>query len=70
MGRNAFALLVILTSTCALKRINTNVEIFKYSAEGWNGYTEIDSRLITGQDPTSSALVVQAVIEPLENKIN
>lgn len=48
------------------EQINTNGGIFQYSTEGWDGYTEIDGRVITGQDPTSSALVAQAVITALE----
>jgi len=43
--------------------------IFQYSEEGWDGYLEIDNRLITGQDPTSSASVAKAVIEALKEKI-
>lgn len=39
--------------------------VFKFSEEGWDGYTETDGRLITGQDPTSSALVAKKVVAVL-----
>lgn len=42
---------------------------FSYSEEGWDGYTQADGRLITGQDPSSSALVAQKVVAAL-NKIS
>lgn len=40
--------------------------IFKFSEEGWDGYTQTDGRLITGQDPTSSALVAQKIVDALK----
>lgn len=45
--------------------ITQNGGIFKFSEEGWDGYTETDGRLITGQDPTSSALVAQKIVDAL-----
>lgn len=48
------------------EQVNANGGTFHYSSEGWDGYTEIDGRVITGQDPTSSALVAHAVIEALK----
>ncbi len=48
------------------ERITANGGLFKYSEEGWDGYLEVDGRLITGQDPTSSALVARAVIDALK----
>lgn len=52
------------------EQVQQNGGIFKYSQEGWDGYLEIDGHIITGQDPSSSALVAKAVIETLENKIS
>lgn len=39
--------------------------VFQYSKEGWDGYIEVDERLITGQDPTSSASVAQKIVDTL-----
>lgn len=39
---------------------------FRYSEEGWDGFTVADDRLITGQDPTGAAKVALLVIEKLE----
>lgn len=49
------------------EQIQKNGGTFNYSSEGWDGYLEIDGKLITGQDPTSSALVAQAVVGKLES---
>ncbi|MEO9484213.1 MAG: type 1 glutamine amidotransferase domain-containing protein [Ekhidna sp.] len=48
------------------EQIQKNGGTFNYSTEGWDGYLEVDDKIITGQDPTSSALVAQAVIARLE----
>ncbi len=53
------------------EQIQRNGGIFNYSSKGWDGYLEIDDKLITGQDPSSSALVAEAVIKRLQiNSIN
>ncbi len=52
------------------EQIERNGGIFRYSKKGWDGYLEIDGKLITGQDPSSSALVARAVIETLEKNIS
>ncbi len=51
------------------EQVKANGGVFNYSEEGWDGYLEIDGRLITGQDPTSSALVAKAVVQTLKEKI-
>ncbi|GAB4233820.1 MAG: type 1 glutamine amidotransferase domain-containing protein [Ekhidna sp.] len=51
------------------EQVKANGGVFNYSEEGWDGYLEIDGRLITGQDPTSSALVAKAVVKSLKEKI-
>ncbi len=38
---------------------------FKFSEEGWDGYTEEDGRIITGQDPYSAREVAAKVIKAL-----
>lgn len=48
--------------------VTANGGIFSYSEEGWDGYLEVDGKLITGQDPTSSSLVASAIIETLKSK--
>lgn len=50
------------------EQVQKNGGTFNYSKEGWDGYLEIDDKLITGQDPTSSALVAQAVINRLKKQ--
>ncbi|MEO9871388.1 type 1 glutamine amidotransferase domain-containing protein [Ekhidna sp.] len=50
------------------KQIQKNGGIFNYSSEGWDGYLEVDGKLITGQDPSSSALVAQAVVDRLKKQ--
>ncbi|MEM1337521.1 MAG: type 1 glutamine amidotransferase domain-containing protein [Bacteroidota bacterium] len=45
--------------------INANGAIFQYSKKGWDGFYVVDDRLITGQDPTSSAKVAQLVVDKL-----
>ncbi|MEP5611033.1 MAG: type 1 glutamine amidotransferase domain-containing protein [Cyclobacteriaceae bacterium] len=48
--------------------IEENGGIFKYSEEGWDNYLEIDGRLITGQDPTSSTQVAEQIILALREE--
>ncbi|MDW3194540.1 MAG: serine hydrolase [Cytophagales bacterium] len=45
------------------EQIVSNGGMFSYSKDGWDGFLEIDGRLITGQDPTSARGVAKAVIE-------
>lgn len=45
--------------------IQKNGGDFQYSKEGWDGFVVADGRLITGQDPTSAALVADKLIELL-----
>ncbi len=52
------------------EQIGANGGIFNYSEDGWDGYLEVDGKLITGQDPTSSALVAKAVIKALNKNTN
>lgn len=40
---------------------------FKYSEEGWDGYYQVDGRIITGQDPTAAAKVAELIIQKLES---
>ncbi|PRX54628.1 type 1 glutamine amidotransferase domain-containing protein [Flagellimonas meridianipacifica] len=47
------------------KKINEHGGHFAYSANGWDGYTIVDDRIITGQDPTASASVARQVIKAL-----
>ena len=51
------------------EQVKANGGIFNYSEEGWDGYLEVDGRLITGQDPTSSAAVAKAVVQALKQNI-
>ncbi|MEQ9297198.1 MAG: type 1 glutamine amidotransferase domain-containing protein [Cyclobacteriaceae bacterium] len=48
--------------------INERGGNFLYSEEGWDGYVEQDGRLITGQDPTSAALIAERIIQTLQNQ--
>ena len=50
------------------ERIRDNGGEFLYSEEGWDEHYVIDDKLITGQDPTSSAGVAQAVIKKIQQK--
>ena len=43
---------------------------FKYSEAGWDGFYQVDGRLITGQDPSAAAKVAELIIEQLETKNN
>ena len=52
------------------EQIKANGGIFNYSEQGWDGYIEVDGRVIKGQDPTSSALVAKAVLKAIEKKLN
>lgn len=47
------------------QKIEEHGGTFIYSEEGWDGFYSIDDRLITGQDPTSAAIVAQKIIETL-----
>nr|WP_299073291.1 type 1 glutamine amidotransferase domain-containing protein [uncultured Allomuricauda sp.] len=40
---------------------------FSYSKEGWDNYSVVDGRLITGQDPTAAVSVAEKIIKALEN---
>lgn len=40
---------------------------FVYSKKGWDGLFVIDGRIITGQDPTASALVAEQVVLTLKS---
>lgn len=51
------------------EQVQANGGIFSYSKEGWDNYLEVDGRLITGQDPTSSASVARAVARALQENI-
>lgn len=42
---------------------------FTYSKEGWDNYSSVDGRLITGQDPSASVSVAKKIIETLQ-KLN
>ncbi len=50
------------------KKVNQHDGHFTYSANGWDGYTVADGRLITGQDPTASAKVAELVVDKLQEK--
>lgn len=50
------------------ERVVKNGGEFLYSTEGWDEHYVIDDKLITGQDPTSSAGVAQAVIKKIQQK--
>lgn len=39
---------------------------FKFSEEGWDGFYQVDGRLITGQDPSAASMVAEKVIETLK----
>ncbi len=41
---------------------------FRYSEEGWDGYFQVDGRLITGQDPSAARKVATMIIETLTEK--
>ena len=40
---------------------------FKYSKEGWDGFFQVDGKLITGQDPTGAATVAEKIVEALKD---
>lgn len=46
--------------------ITRNGGKFMYSKKGWDKYSLVDGRLVTGQDPSASITVAQKVIEILE----
>ncbi|MEM6720589.1 MAG: type 1 glutamine amidotransferase domain-containing protein [Bacteroidota bacterium] len=48
------------------EKIIENGGDFQYSEKGWDNFIAIDGRLITGQDPTASAIVAKKVIELLK----
>lgn len=39
---------------------------FQYSKEGWDDFSQVDGRLITGQDPTATRSVAKLIIEKLK----
>ncbi len=41
--------------------------IYKYSETGWDGFYQVDGRLITAQDPTGAATVAEKIIEQLNH---
>ncbi len=43
--------------------IRANGGVFNYSEKGWDGHYMLDNRIVTGQDPSGSALVAKKVIE-------
>jgi len=43
---------------------------FTYSKEGWDGFYQVDGRLITGQDPSAASKVAEKIIETLQTIIN
>ena len=46
--------------------INERGGDFHFSEEGWDGFYQVDGRLITGQDPSAAATVAEKVIETLQ----
>lgn len=46
--------------------IRRNGGAFVSSEKGWDGFYQVDGRLITGQDPSASAIVAEKVIEALK----
>ncbi len=50
------------------EQVIRNGGMFSYSKDGWDGFLEVDGRLITGQDPTSAALVAREVIKALNDR--
>ena len=46
--------------------IKENGGNFSYSKKGWDNHYVVDERLITGQDPSSSATVAVHVIKMLK----
>jgi len=39
---------------------------FQFSENGWDGFYQVDERLITGQDPSAAAIVAEKIIETLQ----
>ena len=39
---------------------------FDYSKKGWDGFYQVDGRLITGQDPTAASKVAEKIVETLQ----
>ena len=39
---------------------------FIYSKKGWDGFYQVDGRLITGQDPSAASKVAELIIETLQ----
>ncbi len=39
---------------------------FIYSKKGWDGFYQVDGRLITGQDPSAASKVAEMIIETLQ----
>ena len=46
--------------------INERGGNFIYSKEGWDGFYQVDGRLITGQDPSAASKVAEKIIETLQ----
>ncbi len=46
--------------------INKRGGDFQFSEKGWDGFYQVDGRLITGQDPSAAATVAEKVIETLQ----
>ncbi len=49
-------------------RARLNGGVFKYYKEGWDGYYEVDGRIITGQDPSAARIVAKKIIESLNEQ--
>jgi len=43
---------------------------FKFSEKGWDGFYQVDGRLITGQDPTASGSVAKEIIKKINENPN
>ncbi|QCX02179.1 type 1 glutamine amidotransferase domain-containing protein [Aggregatimonas sangjinii] len=48
------------------ERIKEGDGNFMFSEKGWDGFYQLDGRLITGQDPSSAAIVAEKILETLE----
>ena len=49
------------------KKVEANGGNFQYSKEGWDGFYQVDGRIVSGQDPSSASIVAKKVIELLES---
>jgi len=50
------------------KTINKRGANFTYSSKGWDNYFITEGNIITGQDPTSAAIVAQKIIQNINQK--